>query len=308
MSDNPTSQELAEVRKHFSLPSIALVEKDWHVVRAIAAIVAVDSAPFSLVFGGGTAVARAHRLVRRMSEDVDFKIVLPGDATISKSQQRRQLALLRDKVTAALVAAFPFDTSDFVHLRSRDENRYTTYHLPYEGSGTAEQLRPMIQVELTYAKLRRPTVILPVASFMAEAYGREVELQAVACVSIDETAAEKLVSLTRRTAMELAGLSRLVDETLVRHIYDLHMIRGVIDRDIVRKLVAEVSISDAEEFRNQYPAYATDIQGETRKALSALAAMPTYRNRYERFMGSMVYGERPGFDEAVATIRELLEE
>jgi hypothetical protein len=38
-------------------------------------LAAIDAAPFSLVFGGGTALARAHRLVQRMSEDVDFKIV-----------------------------------------------------------------------------------------------------------------------------------------------------------------------------------------------------------------------------------------
>jgi hypothetical protein len=36
---------------------------------------AFDASPFALVFGGGTALARAHRIVRRMSEDVDFKIV-----------------------------------------------------------------------------------------------------------------------------------------------------------------------------------------------------------------------------------------
>ena len=44
-----------------------------------------------------------------------------------------------------------------------------------------------------------------------------------------ETAAEKLVALTRRIAMELAGLSRDPDPTLVRHIYDLHLMQGHID-------------------------------------------------------------------------------
>lgn len=47
-----------------------------HVVRAIAAIAAIDASLFALVFGGGTALARAHKLVRWISEDVDFKIVL----------------------------------------------------------------------------------------------------------------------------------------------------------------------------------------------------------------------------------------
>lgn len=75
MSDE-TLRELLEVQAHFRLPSVALVEKDLHVVRAIAALTAIDATPFALVFGRGTALARAHRLVRRVSEDVGFKIVL----------------------------------------------------------------------------------------------------------------------------------------------------------------------------------------------------------------------------------------
>ena len=74
MSDKPSLQDLLEVQAYFGLPSPALVEKDWHVVKALAAITAVDTAPLRLVFGGGTALSRAHRLLRRMSEDIDLKI------------------------------------------------------------------------------------------------------------------------------------------------------------------------------------------------------------------------------------------
>lgn len=76
-------------------------------------------------------------------------------------------------------------------------------------------MRPAIQIELNYAALRRPFFSLPVASFVAEAFGRSPEIPTVACVGVAETAAEKLVSLTRRTAMELAGVSRNPDPTLV---------------------------------------------------------------------------------------------
>jgi hypothetical protein len=39
LSDKPILEELLEVQEHF-LPGPALVEKDWHVVRALAAIAA----------------------------------------------------------------------------------------------------------------------------------------------------------------------------------------------------------------------------------------------------------------------------
>ncbi len=38
MSDRPTLADLVEVQRHFRLPLPALVEKDWYVVRALAAI------------------------------------------------------------------------------------------------------------------------------------------------------------------------------------------------------------------------------------------------------------------------------
>ena len=75
MSGEPTLEELLEVQAYFGLPSPALVEKDFYVVRALAAITAVETEglPLRLVFGGGTALSRAHRLVRRMSEDIDLQ-------------------------------------------------------------------------------------------------------------------------------------------------------------------------------------------------------------------------------------------
>jgi hypothetical protein len=59
--------------------------------------------------------------------------------------------------------------------------------------------------------------------------------------------------------------------------------------------------------RNQYPAYAADIAGETRKALDALRTAPLHRRRYDTFVAAMVYGERPSFDEAFATVCKLAE-
>jgi hypothetical protein len=63
LSDKPSLQTLLEIQAHFGLPSAALVEKDWYIVQALAAITAVDTAPLRLVFGGGTALSRAHRLI-----------------------------------------------------------------------------------------------------------------------------------------------------------------------------------------------------------------------------------------------------
>ena len=101
MSAEPTLAELLEVQAYFGLPSPALVEKDFYVVRALAAIAAVERGELHvrLVFGGGTALSRAHRLVRRMSEDIDLRIMVddnrPGRGTLRR---------LRARITEAFLA------------------------------------------------------------------------------------------------------------------------------------------------------------------------------------------------------------
>jgi hypothetical protein len=301
---------LRPVVDFFGLPNTATVAKDFHVVRAIRALAALDATPFILVFGGGTALARAHKLVRRMSEDVDFKIVPLPAAPVSRSGLHRQRSALRGRVTAALQGAgFAFDPKDEAQCRSRDESSYMVYQLPYTPlAGAGQGLRPAIKVELNYAPLRRPTVTLPVESFVAEAMNRPPEVAAIPCVGVTETAAEKLVALTRKTAMDLAGASRDPDPALVRHIYDLHMMREHLDPTVVAALARDIAAADALEFRNQYPAYVADSAGETRKALDALRTDPLHRERYANFMADMVYGERPEFDVAFATVADLAED
>ncbi len=307
MSDD-AQRTFREVQAYFRLPSVGLVEKDMHVARAIQAVASVDTSSFTLVFGGGTALARAHKIIRRMSEDVDFKVVPLPAAAVSQNGLRRQLRELRARVTEALLAAgFAFDPDDKAALSSRNENRYTVYQLPYAASGAGEGLRSTIQIELTYATLRLPPVVLPVASFVSEAFGRPPEVPAMPCVSLAETAAEKMVSLTRRTAMDLAGLSRDADPALVRHIYDLHMMRNLIDHDAVAFMAKNIAAADADEFRSQYPAYHADIAGETRKAIDALRTDPIYRERYDAFVAAMVYGERAEFGTALKTVTDVFD-
>ena len=47
----------------------AVVEKDYYVTQVIHALSAVENEYFRLVFCGGTCLAKAHKIVSRMSED-----------------------------------------------------------------------------------------------------------------------------------------------------------------------------------------------------------------------------------------------
>lgn len=302
MSVNPSLQDLLDVQQHFGLPSPALVEKDIHVARALAAIAALDTGSLRLVFGGGTALGRAHRLIHRMSEDIDLKIVS------DEPPARAALRQLRQAITDALLAAgFQFDPGNPEHLTARNESRYTIFRLPYkptmEGQGV---LRPAIQIETSVWPLRQPTIDLPVRSFYAEAFQQPPEVERISCVSIRETAAEKFVALTRRIAAERDLPVDQRDSTLARHIYDLHALRGHYDLDAVAGMIPAIMQTDAEAFGNQFPPYRDDPLRETLRAIATLDADVDYAREYDRFQRLMVYGESVEYGAGVETLRALV--
>ena len=301
MSDRPTLQDLIEVRRHFKLPSEALVEKDWFVARALAAMVAADKGPFQLVFQGGTALSRAHRVIERMSEDIDIKIVSEGPPP------RPALRRLRESITAELLkAGFQFNPKNPEHRKSNYESRYTLYRLPYAPLAAGQGvLRPEIQIETSAWAVRRPRVERPVISFMAEAFKQPPEVPAIACAALVETAAEKFVALTRRAGAELAGLQRERDPTLVRHIYDLHVIRNHYDPVEVAAMAREVMQGDAETRGHEFPAYRDNPLAETLRAVAGIAADSTFAAGYATFQRDMVYGEGADFEAAIETLKFL---
>jgi hypothetical protein len=293
--------DLTDIRELFRLPSDELIVKDFYVTRALAAIARADAAPFKAVFAGGTALSRAHRLVRRMSEDIDIRLVAEGEPA------RSVIRTARKSITKALLdAAFEFDPANPEHRHSRAESRYTLFRLPYPTRGDiGGGLRPSVQVELLVAPARTEPVLRPVSSFVAEALKAPPEIESVACISVLETAADKLVALTRRAAIELAGEEGEADPTLVRHIYDLHAIRPHVDAKAVSELARIVATADAIQFAGQHAAYRDDPLGISARALAALAGHEAYAARYRAFVDEMVYGEIVDYNTALEAVREL---
>ena len=80
-----------------------LVEKEWHVVRAIGVLASMDHGDVRPAFSGGTSLSVGWGLIKRFSEDIDFKIALPEAA--NASQTRAQCRTYREKVLAALATA-----------------------------------------------------------------------------------------------------------------------------------------------------------------------------------------------------------
>lgn len=298
MNGKPDQKTLLEVQDYFGLPSPALVEKDWFVVRALAAIHNVEVDGLTLAFGGGTALGRAYRLLERMSEDIDLRIV--GQDKPSRGTLKR----LRTEVNKRLEAAgFTVDG----HYSVKQNDRYVRYDLPYEPIARGEGvLRPEIKIEIAAFPICTAPEKRSVSSFIAEANGDDAEAKEVACVRLVETAADKFVALGRRAGFALSGLGDL-DHTLVRHVYDLSRMDGHYDAAEAAAIALETMKADAESRGDEYPAYKSDPKAETLRAYEILSKDEKFAQGYAKLLGDMVYGERPEFESSFEKVLAFAE-
>jgi predicted nucleotidyltransferase component of viral defense system len=266
----------------------AVIEKDYYVTQVIHALSNLENEVFRLVFCGGTCLAKAHKLVQRMSEDVDFKIQRKTIENFSRSRLKSELNKFRNQIRSTLIAPDLLVIND----SARNEGRYHQVTLKYPTSFPIDSaLRSDIKAEFTFADILLPINELEVKTLIEDNF-KEVNLfipPITKCISIDETAIEKWVGLTRRIIAIERGCEE-DDKTLIRHLYDLNAINeaGKINSSFM-ELAKTIIISDGKQFKNQHPEYAANPGAEIKQSLVLLKDKSLWRERYEEFIEAMVY-------------------
>lgn len=300
MKTELTAELCADVAEALSLPHPGLVEKDFHVVRALSALKNVEHAGAHLAFGGGTSLCRAYRLIERMSEDIDLRIV--SDKPLTDGGRRK----FRAAVTESLHAAgFEFDPKNPKHMDAHDGGKTFVYNLPYvQVAQSVGSLRPGVKIEVSSWPLQMDTVPRAVYSFVAQAQDAAAEVAEIQCVDVAETAADKFVALTRRVAEE-RHLGDERDRSLLRHVYDLYRIRPHIKLDKVKPMIGSIMESDRKTRSRKFPAYANNPQAVSRSSIQALTDDGSYAEEFDVFQRDMVYGERVSLANCLPVLQEF---
>lgn len=296
----------------YDLPAYAL-EKDYHVVSAIRVLANIPkNKHFNLVFCGGTCLSKAYGILERMSEDVDFKVVPTADgAALTKSELRNKLSKFRAEIIEALGGA-GFG-SENIAKRVRDEGKYTALTIGYESLfEKAESLRSELMIELNFTEMANPSDKREIGLL----YEKLADLKnssplSIACVSMREAFAEKLISFPRRLALHMGRTdpedASKWDKALVRHLYDIHLIKSKhpeIEGDPIAlsQVLLSVIEKDAADFANQHDGFLADPKGELLKAMEHAKSNSEIRVQYDSFVRDMVYAPPetiPSFDEAI---------
>jgi hypothetical protein len=279
----------------------SFIEKDWHVVRALGVIAAVAEDGVHPAFSGGTSLAKGWGLIRRFSEDIDFKVSVPGG---NRSAIRKKIGVYRARILEAMAAAgFILDGEPLVG------NGSLFFRAQFDYDGTfpvAGSLRPGLRIEMTFVPPVRAPTVRPLQSLLAQAQRQAPEVARFPCVDPIETAADKLSALAWRTHVrDRSGKGD--DATIVRHIHDLAALADLAEPEAVFVEMARRSLTeDAKRTKDA----ALDGRELVRRMLPAIIGDRLWRDEYERFVAQASYApedEAISFDRGIAACGRLVE-
>lgn len=269
-----------------------------------------------LVFAGGTCLSKAHGLIRRMSEDIDIKVLLEPTAVPLKggAGSRLRLKELHENIARLLDnLGFPLlEYPEGSNPRIRDAHRYFVAGAGYKTVYTEfPSLRPELKLELIQ---RHPLLPLERREF---GYLHEslADIPAttklsIDCISISETAAEKVLSLLRRCAYKWDGhqMKGDIDPALVRHVYDVARIAELAPSSLAaaRGIFPQLVQNDRTEFLGQNPEFDADPIAILKRTLTAAKTNGELQERYVKNLLPLVYDTSPpAFDVAFAAFEAV---
>ncbi len=321
-----------------NLPA-AVAEKDQHItdaLRSLTQIQVVHTAykkerckkgvePMSvdiatrLVFAGGTCLSKAHGLIERMSEDIDIKVVLeevPQGYILQKKIRGRLKDLHREIERRLTELGFEYvlDENEDNPLM-RDSRRYYCLLLSYDAHfyDVSGVLRPQLKLEL----IHRPPMIAAETREMGYLLDQFVPRETpqrflMECISVEETLAEKVLSMLRRCAWSWDGHQRgEFDTALVRHVYDVWRIvnhrPGVIDASC--RIFGALVAKDVEEFKGQHPDFDRDPFAVLRRSLAVAGSHDGLKANFEQRLKPLLYSvDKPEFEVCYATFAAAAEQ
>lgn len=289
--------------------SAGLLEKDEHLSDALAALFALKQDGVQLVFCGGSSLAKAHRLIERMSEDADLKVVLsPELMKLSGNQLRTRLSRLKNLITTTLAGTGLEMAPE--GMRALNGNRYFSsqwrYQMAYE---SVVGLRPYLQVEFTVRNPVLPVENLPISRLIDDLAGRQVARLEAPTVALAETVAEKVLSFLRRFAQHRHGrMQQQWDVALARHLYDVHCAylqnTGVVTAAAAAfPTLVEI---DLLEFGRQFPAFQREPLQVLESALQCIESDTRIQDEYASHLLPLVYGGiKPAYADAFASFKTV---
>ena len=272
----------------------AFLEKDWYATQALRILQGLNSPAFTAIFSGGTCLSKGYGLIKRFSEDLDFRV--QGTEIESRSARRKYV----DKVIDTLTKPQLFKE---IAVKKEDQSHRAILTLTYPHLFEQDQsLRPHIKIELIFNPVALETQLKPIQSLADQFLRTDNATFEVICISPIETAAEKLSALLWRTLYAKQNF----DPTLLRHLYDLASLKDVLlsSQAQFKALLGQIYQADQSKRDNQH-SFETLLQA-LEHLHKVLVSQPKYKKAYQSFVENMCYDTNTlSFEEALKDILDL---
>lgn len=298
------------------------IEKDLWVTTLLQIIFNMPCAN-SFVFKGGTSLSKVWGLINRFSEDIDLGIdrgIFNFDGDISKNQlsklRRKSSLYVRDELCSKLIDAV--NQSPLKELcqiepepDSEGENPYNdprSIFVSYESvfKDYLSYLPSIVRIEAGARTITEPYETATLGSMVEQAF--PTINTTIATPMVKTAVAEKTFLEKAFLLHELFSVRRNIEaQRKSRHMYDLHM---MIKQGIDKKALPNNELWEAIRHSRSMltPMQGVDYMADIRKNIQLIPpkdSLANWRKDYEEMSSTMIYGEKPAFEELLASMNWL---
>jgi len=316
-------QVISEVKKHYELP-VESIEKDLWVTQVLHALFSLPVSD-KLIFKGGTSLSKAWNIIDRFSEDIDLAIdpmflgKPEGDPTKKQIKKLRKASSLyvAEELAEMLRSRFAeMGLSEWLTIEVQPngqgdniypEPRQLYVHYRSVFGDNKGYLRSDIVLEISARSLMEPVAEVEICSLLS----KHLPIEDIAPVPVvtavaGKTMVEKMFLLHELFSVEGHGIRA---ERKSRHLYDLWKMMSL-------SFTADAIKDDTlwESIRHHREIYTSvngmDYAPDVRKRLVLVPRadiIDAWKSDYEQMKSSMIYGEKPSWNELMMAMKNLQE-
>lgn len=286
--------------KHNARPPF--VEKDFYSVKILKELANINYSGADLVFTGGTCLSKGYKLIKRFSEDLDFRIVANSEFT--RGQRKKFREFIIDKIKEIPDVEYLPDS-----LEKRNESKFFSFYVDYPREFSIHNsLRKGLKLEFAFENVLIPTNKCSIISILGE-YIEGLESTEIECISPIEVAADKFSALMWRIDIKdrtkKTG-STANDATIIRHLHDLAALEKLISKDEFKKCLNASLKTDQGRGGSNSDLNLIDFAQQT---LDKLKLDNLYEEEYREFVEALSYAQKDEittFKAALASFERII--
>lgn len=321
LSDSQQKNVYESIAHKVGLPA-QVIEKDFWVTVILQAVFTLPVAEH-LVFKGGTSLSKGWKLIERFSEDIDLAIDPIFFGVQERDITKKQIKKLRK--ASSLFILETLTPMIYKELERQGLQSFITVKAQPNGDGDNTYPEPR-QIYLHYKSVfdtpftyLRSDVVLEVSARSLLEPTEKIQIKSILGKNlpvIPLTNSPVYTAIPAKTFLEKAFLIHelfsvpghgMIAERKSRHLYDLYV---MMNNDFARNAVTDDVLW--ESIRHHREIY-TSVRGvdyapDVRKRIQLIPRkdiIDTWRTDYEAMRESMIYGEKPTFDELLKGLAKL---